>query len=1255
MATPRSPRSLAELREQGREQFANFKPDEYSVRTWIHTARVAFETAERHWTEGNRDNNQAQVEEAFLDFKRAAGIMQIITKHSRYPTLALEKKSDYFSWVELQAMLNDAAAVNKKVVAWLEEREAQRKENVRTGSAVNGRTGADGSRSRSSTTGTKDSDRSVGDLIDGYGSSPPTSPRTVGHRPPAITTPSGGPIQSIAERMANLRASGASGATSTQSTSRPTAPTHSFASSARNGTTDALSTHAPPVKPPKPLGLSLNRTPPSSPRGPAGDLVEDSAVQRSGSAPPVLPQTPDGDDQMEWQKDTLQFQRGGLPIAGPSNGVVNRGPAGGVEIAPESRLPYSENDEPRTPTQFGQQFPSLDDFERRVDGSAPASDTFSFPSVPSFDPSSLPSRPPPPQPIKPPLLDRATFEREQRERAETMAKLAASLNNTSPLSGSTYPSSAASTSTLPASLIPGGAIRNQPASKASTSPRPPPTAGSSKDFAIPFSVEVRPIELYQYLQTAKAEAGEGPRVLLLDIRSRDEFEAGRIRGETVCLEPIMLRDEISSAQIEDALSLSPSTEASLFAARHHYDLVIMYDRSSSAYPKPSTNTTSDAQRVLWNLVTAIYEREFTKSLKRQPLLLRGGWEAWERQVGPAGSIGSAVQSNPSRRGSEHEDAQADLKKTNRKATVLPGSAAYPRDGSLSSNPPNPTPRQSTSISYPSSMPYPSSTTYPSSTPSYGQNFSHSVMPSGMVSPRLAMPPIAAQAPRNGSIPEYDPFVPLNSTSSYPQPRLNGYGSPPSSASPSAPIARTRSDLPDLSSYSRPQNDYSRISQDYARSSIDYPTLASRSPPAVNQALRPTRPAPAPPISQPGVPSVSLARPPLAKPAPMRSNSSFSSMHLPSYSSAHSQFPTNMSFDDSVIGLSGLKNLGNTCYMNSTIQCLSAAIPFARYFKNGAYRKDVNEYNPLGTKGALAHAVGELIRALWAQQYTYLSPVTFREAICRVAPQFRGTDQHDAQEFLGFLLDGLHEDCNYVLKKPPPIEMTPEREHDLETLPPQVMSEREWQIYKMRNDSFIVQCFQGQFRNQLRCLTCHKTSTTYNTFMPLSVPIPSHRGLHKVTLMSCLEAFVRDEILDKDDAWHCPRCKKNRKATKKLSLSKLPPILVIHLKRFSFHGPFSDKIETQVHYPVTGLDLTPFVPPPLMDQRGQTVGKSSTEGYVYDLFGVTNHYGNLSSGHYTAFVRNGRDWYNIGDSKVTPCDPTVVQSAKSAYILYYALR
>lgn len=72
-----------------------------------------------------------------------------------------------------------------------------------------------------------------------------------------------------------------------------------------------------------------------------------------------------------------------------------------------------------------------------------------------------------------------------------------------------------------------------------------------------------------------------------------------------------------------------------------------------------------------------------------------------------------------------------------------------------------------------------------------------------------------------------------------------------------------------------------------------------------------------------------------------------------------------------------------------------------------------------------------------------------------------------------MLDGLHEDLNRIQHKPPPVEMTPEREHALETLPPEVASEKEWKIYKMRNDSLIVDLFQGQYRNRLECLTCHK--------------------------------------------------------------------------------------------------------------------------------------------------------------------------------------
>ena len=96
----------------------------------------------------------------------------------------------------------------------------------------------------------------------------------------------------------------------------------------------------------------------------------------------------------------------------------------------------------------------------------------------------------------------------------------------------------------------------------------------------------------------------------------------------------------------------------------------------------------------------------------------------------------------------------------------------------------------------------------------------------------------------------------------------------------------------------------------------------------------------------------------------------------------------------------------------------------------------------------------------------------QKSICLYAPQFQGTTQHDAQEFLSTLLDGLHEDLNRVIDKPT-IETRPEREAELEALPTQIASEQEWKIYRMRNNSLVVDYFQGQFRNRMQCMTCNK--------------------------------------------------------------------------------------------------------------------------------------------------------------------------------------
>ena len=101
---------------------------------------------------------------------------------------------------------------------------------------------------------------------------------------------------------------------------------------------------------------------------------------------------------------------------------------------------------------------------------------------------------------------------------------------------------------------------------------------------------------------------------------------------------------------------------------------------------------------------------------------------------------------------------------------------------------------------------------------------------------------------------------------------------------------------------------------------------------------------------------------------------------------------------------------------------------------------------------------------------------------------------------------------------------------------------------------------------------------------------------------------------------CPKCKVLRKATKLMSLARLPPVLLIHLKRFSIKGHFTEKIETEVDFPLKNLDLTNYMPPPLPPgARGITTlppddPRAQMPPYRYDLYGVTNHFGTLSSGH-----------------------------------------
>ncbi|XP_013398509.1 ubiquitin carboxyl-terminal hydrolase 8 [Lingula anatina] len=328
------------------------------------------------------------------------------------------------------------------------------------------------------------------------------------------------------------------------------------------------------------------------------------------------------------------------------------------------------------------------------------------------------------------------------------------------------------------------------------------------------------------------------------------------------------------------------------------------------------------------------------------------------------------------------------------------------------------------------------------------------------------------------------------------------------------------------------------------------------------------------------------------------------------------------------GLTGLRNLGNTCYMNSTIQCLSNTPLLAKYFLDSIYRNHINRENKLGRKGVVADEFALLITVLWSGQYKFVAPRDFKGVMGRFNSTFSGFDQQDSQEFLMFLLDALHEDLNEVTVRPKMLELDSDQVRDH-----RILAEEAWKAHKMANKSYIVELFQGQYKSTLTCLTCRKQSVTFDTFMYLTLPLPSS---NRCTLQDCLRLYQKEEKIQ----WKCSQCKKDRDAVKKLDLWKLPHLLIIHFNRFHF-GYRGQKLTIYVDFPLTALDMNNHISGP----------KGRPE---YNLYAVSNHYGGtLESGHYTAFCKNALNqrWYKFDDDDVYEISKSNVKSS-AAYFLFY---
>ncbi|GAV63880.1 UCH domain-containing protein, partial [Cephalotus follicularis] len=185
----------------------------------------------------------------------------------------------------------------------------------------------------------------------------------------------------------------------------------------------------------------------------------------------------------------------------------------------------------------------------------------------------------------------------------------------------------------------------------------------------------------------------------------------------------------------------------------------------------------------------------------------------------------------------------------------------------------------------------------------------------------------------------------------------------------------------------------------------------------------------------------------------------------------------------ILGSKGLQNLGNTCFMNSAIQCLVHTPKLVDFFL-GDYLKERDYKNPSGMRGEIALEFEDLLRKLWAPGATSVDPKKFKLKVSELSPRFSGYNQHDSQEFLSFLLDGLHEDLNHVISKPY-IEVK-----DVEGRPDEEVAEEYFQNHRACNNSIIVDLFQGQYKSTLVCPVCKKVSSKFDPFMYLSMPLLS---------------------------------------------------------------------------------------------------------------------------------------------------------------------